>query len=492
MESNSSPSQNLSLPPIGVLFSESWQTFTKSLLSLFLLNVLGLAIYIGLAIVAILIFIISGAGSFLLKNGFSGISTALPNITGPIVIALSVIIIVFVVASLLVSSVLQIASIILVNNPGQVPVMDAFKKSVSLIVPLALVGILIFILIVGSLFVFILPVILFYFLLVFAQQEVILNNQRSLEAIKRSVLLVSRHFGAIMVRMLLLALIYLGFSIFTSIIGRIGPETKMLMNAVTFIVNLFIGWFSLSYSITLYKQASRGLENQKGSNIAWMWVVALLGWLLAVGIGFASYKTISSGVLNNAFKKPTSTTAASLQQKESLASPFLKTGDTKLATANQLATKANLSEEDKSQIRGLLSGALADYNTAVEKDPQNDIAWYDRGLAYRYLIGIIENAENLSIASYQKAITLNPSDYNAYLELGGVYYQSKQYDKAIENFQKVVELKPNSANGYFNLGVAYKQVGAKDSARKALEKALELLPKNDPTRYKVESELNLI
>lgn len=488
MVDSTSSGQGSSLPSIGSLFSESWQTFTQSMLSLFILNVVGIAIYIGLAAIAFLFFILSGAGSFLLKNGLQGIATTLPSAPSSTIVMLVVITIVFGFIYFIVGSALQIASILLVDSQGKTPLGSAFKKNLGLVIPLFLVSILTFILTFGALFVFILPAILFAFLLIFVQFEVILNNQRSTSSIKRSVTLVSKHFGGILIRLILLVLIYLGISVLGNLIGKIGPETQVLVGIVSFLINLLLGWFALAYQITLYKQARVGSEQESGKGIVWMWVIAVLGWLIAAGVFFMSYKAISSGVLNEVFKK--SATSSSTQQATSPATQLIQSGSVKLSTANQVASKPNLTDDERNQIIGLINGALADFNAAVEKDQDNYQAWYYRGLAYRNLIGVAQNADTFAIGSFDKAISLNSTDYNAYLQRGGIYYQNKQYDKAIENFQKVTELEPKLANGYYNLGVAYKQAGAKDSARKALEKTLELLPKDDPTRYKAESELN--
>lgn len=179
---------SLVFPSIGQLFRESWSTFTQSLLSLFILNVAGIGIYIGLAAVAFLFFILSGAGSFLLKNGLQGIATVLPSISGSTITVLVVITVVFGLIYYIVGSALQIASILLIDNQGKTSLGSAFKKSLGLVIPLFLVNILTSILTFGAFFVFILPAILFSFLLIFAQFEVVLNNQRWLVAVRRSVL----------------------------------------------------------------------------------------------------------------------------------------------------------------------------------------------------------------------------------------------------------------------------------------------------------------
>lgn len=297
------------LPPISQLFKESWYTFTQSLLQLFLLNVIGLVIYLVLAILAGLIFIISGAGSFLLKNGLQNIPANLPAMfsNSAILTSTAITLILGLIFYIIVSAVLQIASVIIVDTDGKTPLGNTLRKGLSLIVPLSLVGLLTFFLAFGAFFLLILPALLFYFLLSFVQFEVILNNQRWTGAVKRSVTIVSRNFGAILIRLILLILIYLAYTIITNLLSKIGPDTAILVGIISFIINLFLGWFSLAYIITLYKQARAGLDQEKGKGILWMWVIAIIGWLIAIGLGFATYKTISSGVLNEIFKKPAST-----------------------------------------------------------------------------------------------------------------------------------------------------------------------------------------
>lgn len=297
-----------SFPSINQLFADSWQTFTQSILSLFLLNIIGIVIYIGLAILAVVVFIISGAGSYLLKNGLQNIGTNLPAaFSGPnfinLIITASVITVIFAVIFVIVSTVLQIASIIIVDQAGKASLGNTLKRGLSLVIPLSLTGILTFLLTFGAIFVLLLPALLFAFLLVFVQFEVILNNQKWTAAIKKSVTIVSKHFGAIFIRLLLLWLIGIGFFVFSSILQNILPkDSNWLISILSFIFNLLFGWFSLAYSVTLYKQARSGLEQEPGKGIAWMWIIAIIGWLIAIALGFATYKTISSGILNNAMK----------------------------------------------------------------------------------------------------------------------------------------------------------------------------------------------
>lgn len=292
--------QNSTLPSISQLFKDSWQSLIQSILPLFILNVLGIVLYIGLGLLAVVVFIISGAGSFLLKNGFSNLGTDLLSTPGLIITAI-VIFLILIIAYAIIGSALQNTSIILLDSKGKSSLGSAFKKGLSLVLPLFVVNLLLFILMAGGLALLILPALLFFFLLIFAQFEVVLNNQRGLEALKRSVLIVSKNFGGIFVRVLVFFLLYVGIFIIVGIIENSLPEeVQWVVSVITFIPNILLGWFALAYSINLYKQAISSLQQEKGKSMTWMWIVALIGWLIIIGASFLGFKLLSS----NTFQQP--------------------------------------------------------------------------------------------------------------------------------------------------------------------------------------------
>lgn len=291
--------QNPTLPSIRQLLKDSWQSLLQSILPLFILNVLGIVIYIVLGIIAVLIFILSGIGSYLLKNGLEGIAASLSFVPVSTYIFLGIVVAVLILAFIFVSSAIQIASILMVNAEGKLSVINTFKKSFKFIIPLFLTGLISFALTFGAFFVFVLPALLFILLLMFVQFEVILNNQRGIEAIKRSVLIVKSNFGAVFIRLLIFWLFYLGNFIIMSILQNTVPDSaKWAVSIFSFILNLLLGWFALAYQINLYRHASMNLKQATGKDITWMWVIALLGWLIAAGLFYLGYKTFSSGILN--------------------------------------------------------------------------------------------------------------------------------------------------------------------------------------------------
>ena len=70
---------------------------------------------------------------------------------------------------------------------------------------------------------------------------------------------------------------------------------------------------------------------------------------------------------------------------------------------------------------------------------------------------------------YQKAIKLNPALMEAYMNLGAIDVDKKDYDEAIQQFKKVVELNYFNAKGHYNLGMVYVYNGEKDKAEEELK-----------------------
>ena len=74
-----------------------------------------------------------------------------------------------------------------------------------------------------------------------------------------------------------------------------------------------------------------------------------------------------------------------------------------------------------------------------------------------------------AIEEYQKALKLNPSYAEAYMNLGGIYVSKKDYDQAIQQFKKVVELNYFNAKAHYNLGMVYVYNGEKEKAEEELK-----------------------
>src|SRR4030042_3305654 len=121
--------------------------------------------------------------------------------------------------------------------------------------------------------------------------------------------------------------------------------------------------------------------------------------------------------------------------------------------------------------KGKYDEAIREYSKAIELDPDNAVAWNNRGLAYLY-----KEQYDLAIADYVKAIELDPWSVMAYAGRGNAYFGQGYYDLAIAYYNKTIELDPEYAAAWNNRGLAYVKKGQYDLAIADYSKAIELDP----------------
>lgn len=114
----------------------------------------------------------------------------------------------------------------------------------------------------------------------------------------------------------------------------------------------------------------------------------------------------------------------------------------------------------------------------VAQDPTNPEAYYNLGIMYT-------NQEKFqeAIDAMNKAIELNPGFDYAYLNLGNAYYQMKNYKEAIPVFQKLVEIVPDNSQGWLFLGICNMQLKRWSAAVEPLVKVVEFEPNNGNAYY---------
>lgn len=95
---------------------------------------------------------------------------------------------------------------------------------------------------------------------------------------------------------------------------------------------------------------------------------------------------------------------------------------------------------------------------------------------------LTEAAEHLNAA-----LRIHPTYKNSMLQLGNCYNYLKQYEKAIDYYNKVLTMDPNDKNAYNNLGITYRDAGRYYGEEKGdLNKAINYLQKAipfDPNEY---------
>jgi hypothetical protein len=135
------------------------------------------------------------------------------------------------------------------NNPD---IMELLKKSMPLILPLLLVGILVALAVVGGLILLIIPGIIFAVWFAFSNYTLILEGKRGTEALKASKALVDGRWGDVFGRFILLLLCLAGIGIATEIVAAIFPKLirLTLSGAVS---NFLIAPVAAAFCYKLYK-----------------------------------------------------------------------------------------------------------------------------------------------------------------------------------------------------------------------------------------------
>lgn len=120
---------------------------------------------------------------------------------------------------------------------------------------------------------------------------------------------------------------------------------------------------------------------------------------------------------------------------------------------------------------GRFDGAIQDFNKAIALDPSDYNAYVNRGLLF------IESGQtDKALEDLDKAISLNPGSFEAYSNKGMAYGKAGMLDRAIEQFSKAIEINPDAEIAYGNRGLAYALIGQSDRALEDLNKAIQLDP----------------
>ncbi|MEH2097214.1 CHAT domain-containing protein [Nostoc sp.] len=127
---------------------------------------------------------------------------------------------------------------------------------------------------------------------------------------------------------------------------------------------------------------------------------------------------------------------------------------------------------------GDLLGAIASYDRAIELQPEFSEYWFNRGLTLFHL----ERFEE-AIASYETAIGLKPDFYKAWYNRGGTLGELGYFEEAIASFDKAIEVKPDYQEAWSSKGLALLKLGWLPEAIASYDQALYLEPEDQENWY---------
>lgn len=286
------------LPSIDSLLREAWITLKPSLFQLFKLQVVSLIAIFAISMIFIFLLLTAGLDGALKQLFSASPESALDNINWSIVGSLSF---VGILSMWVIGLITQITLIKTIDKKGAAPMFATIRSAFVGIVPLFITMLLVFFLAVGSMTLFVVPGIFVSILLSFSLFAVVLDNKTPFQAIKKSAYVIQENFWQLLLHWVVLFIVYIGVAfIVPNFITNAAPQLRGLVTLASFIVNIILGWYMITYNVLLYKKLAKDPGEK---SITWIWIVAILGWMLMFVVGSTVLRVVTSPAFMDAFKK---------------------------------------------------------------------------------------------------------------------------------------------------------------------------------------------
>jgi cytochrome c-type biogenesis protein CcmH/NrfG len=83
----------------------------------------------------------------------------------------------------------------------------------------------------------------------------------------------------------------------------------------------------------------------------------------------------------------------------------------------------------------------------------------------------------------EEAVSRNPSNVQAWIQLGNHYFDADQHQQAIRAYERALALDDNNPDVWTDLGVMYRRDGQPQKAIEAFDKAMTLDPLHEVSRF---------
>lgn len=92
-------------------------------------------------------------------------------------------------------------------------------------------------------------------------------------------------------------------------------------------------------------------------------------------------------------------------------------------------------------------------------------------------------ATGQDILDKEAEVTAHPENFESWIQLGHLYYDADQPEKAIGAYTKSLELHSGDANLLTDLGVMYRRTKQPEKAIELFDKAIKMDPSHQPSRF---------
>ncbi len=170
------------------------------------------------------------------------------------------------------------------------------------------------------------------------------------------------------------------------------------------------------------------------------------------------------------------------QAKPAQAEPInhSKQSDSPASTPISAEADRALTEGLDSIRQGDVTAAIASFETAVSLDPSSAAAHYNLGLALRQ-----NNQLQAAASAFWEATQADPEFVLAYVNLGAALLEGDSLDQAEPYLTRALELDPELGLTHFNIGLLRKRQGNLESAFESFRSAIAYSPSAPESHYQI-------
>ncbi len=142
--------------------------------------------------------------------------------------------------------------------------------------------------------------------------------------------------------------------------------------------------------------------------------------------------------------------------------------------------------------KGALDWAIKSFEDAVRLEPNNPLLSVELGRLYLAEgegadEAVKQNLQEEARKLFEKAIILWPDYVEAHFQLGRIYYNTAEYDKAEGEFLLALSFFPDHSNSLYSLALIYERRGDKDKAIQFFERVLDLNPGHEEVMERLDA-----
>jgi serine/threonine protein kinase len=115
--------------------------------------------------------------------------------------------------------------------------------------------------------------------------------------------------------------------------------------------------------------------------------------------------------------------------------------------------------------------ALADFNRVLSSNPDDSDAYIGRGWVYYE-----QKKWKLSLADFNRVLSSNPDNSDAYIGRGWVYYEQKKWKLSLADFNRALAINPGDSDAYVGRGNVYFKQEKPELALADYNRALAINP----------------